>query len=386
MCYLRVAIVGGKLQGIEAAYLSHELGWKVFLIDNNPDVPAKGLCDSFYQCDIVKDVSNLCQIIKKVDLIIPALEDVVGLKSLHECATAINIPLAYDHKAHFITRSKKRSNRFFERLGLPVPQPWPQCGFPAIVKPSSSSGSKGVDKLCTEKELDDFFNRLDSTPNRLIIQEYLEGPSYSLEVFGFEDHFEVLQITELEMDDLYDCKRVLAPPRISESMEGQFKEVALTIAKELQLKGIMDVEVICQKGDLKLLEIDARLPSQTPTVVYKSTGINMLELLRDVFIRESLPTLSDMKMTRGVVYEHIRVSENGLEVLGEHILADVKSLKVIDDFFGADVSITNFNSSGFPWVATLIITGENREQAWLKHCQVIENIKNYLGEPLISKQ
>lgn len=345
----------------------------------------EGYANSFYQFDVVKNVSDLCQVIRKVDLIIPTTEDIYALKSLNECASKMNIPLAHDEKAHFISRSKKRSNRFLERLGISLPHPWPQCGLPVIAKPSSSSGSRGVNKLCTEDEVNDFIKKLDGRADRWVLQEYLDGPSYSLEVLGLEDHFEVLQITELEMDHQYDCKRVLTPARISESLEQRFKEIAVTIAKGLSLKGIMDVEVICHQGILKVLEIDARLPSQTPTAVYQSTGINMLELIGDIFVKKSLPSVIERNVEKGTVYEHIRVSEKSLELLGEHIMTDIESIEIVNDFFGADESLTNFNLSRFPWVATLIITGENREHAWLKHFRVIENIKNYLQNKLTGK-
>ena len=382
---MRVAIVGGKLQGVEASFLAHEAGWEVILIDKKPSVPASGLCDSFYQCDIVKDVSTLRQIIENVDSVIPALEDVAALRSLKKCAADANVVLAYAEEAYFVTHSKKRSNRLFEKLGIPLPQTWPQCGLPIIVKPSTSSGSQGVSKLKTEMEIDDFIRRVGSRLDHWILQECLEGPSYSVEVLGVAGHFTVLQTTELEMDEHYDCKRVLAPAEIPEPLDRQFKEIALTIAKSLHLNGIMDVEVILHKGALKVLEIDARFPSQTPTTVYESTGINVLALLTDMFVKKEMPTVSKVERIRGVVYEHIKVSENSLEFWGEHIMGEADSLKVVHDFFGADVSLTNFNLSRFPWVATLIMIGESREQAWLKRCQVIENIKNYLEKATISK-
>jgi len=348
-------------------------------------VPASGLCDSFYQCDVVKDAPTLRQIIEKVDFIIPAFEDVVALRSLKRCAAEANVVLAYDEEAYFVTHSKERSNRLFEKLGIPLPQTWPQCGLPIIAKPSTSSGSHGVSKLETEREIDDFIRRVGSRLDRWILQECLEGPSYSVEVLGIAGHFTVLQTTELEMDEHYDCKRVLAPAEIPEPLDRQFKEIALTIAKSLHLNGIMDVEVILHKGALKVLEIDARFPSQTPTAVYESTGINLLALLADMFVKKEMPTVPEVERIRGVVYEHIKVSENSLEFLGEHIIGEASSLKVVHDFFGADVSLTNFNLSRFPWVATLIMIGESREQAWLKRCQVIENIKNYLERTTISK-
>ncbi len=375
-----VAIVGGKLQGIEAAFLAREAGWEVILIDKKQSPPAAGLCSSFYQCDIVKDVSSLPRIIEQVDLIIPAVENVTALGALQRGAAEANIPLAYDAEAYFITHSKKRSNRLFEKLGIPLPQSWPQCGLPLIVKPSTSSGSRGVSRLGTEQELDVFIKQIGSGLKHSVLQEYVAGPSYSIEVLGLAGHYVALQVTELEMDSHYDCNRVLVPAEIPESLDKQIKEIALTIAQSLHLKGIMDVEVILDHEVPKVLEIDARLPSQTPTAVYESMGINMLELLGDIFVTGIMPGIPEIKAPRGVVYEHIKVSQNGLEFMGEHIMGEVDSLEIVPDFFGADISVTNFNSSPFPWVATLITTGESRDQAWLKRQQVIENIRSYEGE------
>jgi len=375
---VRVAIVGGKLQGVEAASLAHEAGWEAILIDKKSSVPASGLCRSFYQCDVVKDISSLRRVIEKVDLIIPALEDVIALRALQKCAAEANIPLAYDARAYFITHSKKRSNRLLEKLGIPQPQSWPQCGLPLMAKPSASSGSQEVSKISTRKELDNFIEHMGSQLGRWILQEYVEGPSYSIEVLGLEGHYIALQVTELEMDEHYDCQRVLAPALIPEWLDRQIKEIALITAQSLHLKGIMDVEVILDKDVPKVLEIDARLPSQTPTVVYQSTGINMLELLRDIFVTGAMPVIPEVKASRGVIYEHIRFSPNGLEFWGEHIMGEADSLEVTPGFFGADIALTNFNLSSFPWVATLIATGESREQAWLKREQAMENIEGFL--------
>ena len=78
----------------------------------------------------------------------------------------------------------------------------------------------------------------------------------------------------------------------------QFQDLGLRIAAKLTMTGIMDVEVINDQGILKVLEIDARLPSQTPTAVYKSTGTNMLELLYDLFAKGHVETVPDHAMLR----------------------------------------------------------------------------------------
>ena len=373
---MRVVIVGGKLQGVEAAYLAHKAGWEVILVDRNSMVPAAGLCDAFYQLDVTSEALDLTEAIKATDLIVPALEEPLALEYLSERAGREGVPLAYDAAAYAISSSKKESALLFAKLGIPIPTPWPKCALPVVVKPSNSSGSKGVRRINKMEELTAFVTReLDNW----VIQEFLTGPSYSLEVIGVKGNFVSLQSTEIVVDSQYDCKRVLAPAELTSTMNKKFKEIAVTVADALNLNGIMDVEVISHKGTLKVLEIDARLPSQTPTVVNKSTGINMLELLYDVFVKGAIPTIPDVKYEKGVVYEHIKVSQGILEVAGEHIMANARPLKFYEHFFGADEALTDFMPGHLPWVATLIITGDSREEAWNKRCLVVEDIRDYFG-------
>ena len=77
---MRVAIIGGNLQGVEATYLAKKAGWEVLLIDKNPQAGASLMCDRFLSLTITSK-RDLDKIPKQVELIIPALEDesVLGL-------------------------------------------------------------------------------------------------------------------------------------------------------------------------------------------------------------------------------------------------------------------------------------------------------------------
>jgi pyrrolysine biosynthesis protein PylC len=73
---MRLAVIGGKLQGLEATYLAHQAGWEVILIDKNREVPAAGLCDEFQLLDIsAANQKALARILRRADLVLPALED-----------------------------------------------------------------------------------------------------------------------------------------------------------------------------------------------------------------------------------------------------------------------------------------------------------------------
>jgi 3-methylornithine--L-lysine ligase len=372
---MRVVVVGGKLQGLEATYLAKKAGWEVVLVDKIDWVPAAELCDQFYINDVTKIVEWIPNL-NGIDLIIPALENQEALNSLVRSAYYANVPLLFDGDAYAISSSKLISKEMFARSHVPAPIPWPECGFPIIVKPSVGSGSEGVYKINSALEFQQLFEK---GLTDWVIEEYLEGPSYSLEVIGYAGVYKVLHITELEMDEVYDCKRVLGSPSLPEKIKVEFEQLGLRLAQTINLNGIMDIETILHQDTLKVLEIDARLPSQTPITVYHATGINMLEVLGTAFIERKPWKEFESGPTRGVVLEHIHVSENRLEIAGEHIIADAGPLHVYTDFFGADEALTNFMPGSTEWVATLIITGKNSLEAWDKRCKVIMEIRDEWG-------
>ena len=370
---MKLAVVGGKLQGIETCYLAQQAGWEVLLIDKTPSVPARGLCGAFRCYDVVRETGEVGQLIEHADLVIPALEDTVALQSLRDICSRRGIPLAFHPEAYAVTSSKKESDDLFGRLNLPAPRSGVGCGLPVIVNPVDSSGSRGVLKITDQEHLTLFCEKNRFNMQNWIVQEFLEGPSYSLEVIGLEGRAVALQTTGLDMDASYDCKRVVAPVDLPAPLDRAFADMAKTLAQSLNLWGVMDLEVVHHEGELKILEIDARLPSQTPTAVERSSGINILELLAEVFIHRRPPEVS---LTRqlGVIYEHIRVDDHRLEVSGEHIMAGAGPLHREDGFFGVDTALTNFSSPDRPWVATLIVVGPDRDTAWEKRCDAVRTI------------
>jgi pyrrolysine biosynthesis protein PylC len=375
---MQTVVVGGRLQGLEAAYLAKKAGWQVKLIDKSKNLPALNLADSF-TCLNAEDQSELIPALKGADLIIPALENRRALQTLVDCANKLGIPCAFDLSAYDISSSKKKSDLLFAELGVPAPPHYPGCRYPLIAKPSGSSGSEGVVHLKDEVELEAFKKSINHETGSWVIQEYISGPSYSIEVIGCRGRYLPLQVTDLEMDGGYDCKRVTAPSVLTASQRDQFAEIAVQIARSINLNGIMDVEVILNNNQLFVLEIDARLPSQTPTAVYHSSGINLLELTGLSFAGGNLPEQMEIKKERFAIFEHLLVSSGRVEVSGEHIVSNAGPLTYFEGFFGADEALTNYRHGKENWMATLIITGETRQEAYQKRSGVIEKICSEAG-------
>ena len=377
---MKILIVGGKLQGVEAAYLSKKAGWLSLLVDKNDQAPAAAMCDKFLCLDAMNE-GAMVQLFRNVDLVIPAMENRAVLEKLLSYQKITGTPMVYDQKAYDISSSKIKSDRLFQIKKIPAPRQYPACSYPVIVKPSNRSGSEGVVKINSKKDLEQNVEYLNGN---YVIQEYLEGRSYSLEVIGNGRSYNVLQITEIIIDDDYDCKRVVAPASVSEDLQKEFVRIAEEMAEIIQIKGIFDIEVILDNGQFKVLEIDARLPSQTPISVYHSTGINMIELMAEAI--EGNVRKVAVSNKRVCLYQQVMVNSNGCCVLGEKIMGSAGPLKVIDGFFGADEAITNYEPGKTAWVATVIITAATEKKAYLKFDQVFAKIQSQIDENYCIKE
>jgi pyrrolysine biosynthesis protein PylC len=160
------------------------------------------------------------------------------------------------------------------------------------------------------------------------------------------------------------------------------ERLAAGLAEALGLRGLMDLEVILHDGRLKLLEIDARLPSQTPIAVLWSTGYNLVEALGALALDpEGAPPLPLPPAAgwRAAVLEHVHVTAGRLEVCGEHVLARRGPLRVERDFFGAEEAITDRVPGRSDWVATLLSSGRDAGQAWSRRCDAVEAIRRAHG-------
>ncbi len=380
---MRLAIVGGKLQGTEAAYLAGEAGYEVVLIDRRAGRPAAGLAHETHVFDVTSDPVRARDLFRSCDAVLPACEDDHTLAFLASFVPGIGVPLLFDLDAYAVTSSKLRSNALFERLDVPRPRAWP-CRFPVVVKPAVGSGSAGVSVVSSEPALELARARLAADGADAVVEEFVSGPSLSIEVVSLGGEAVTLLPTWLEFDAVLDCKRVVAPvdgeggvaafdgagavavssggsiaapaaaapaagggeDRVSVATLHGLERAARDLAAGVALGGVMDVEVmVAPDGTPKVIEIDARLPSQTPAAVFHASDVNMVALLAETFAAGRPPAI-DAHARRGAVYEHVLVANGRVEVLGEHIVGSAGPLSRCDGLYGADVVLTDHPIGG----------------------------------------
>ena len=81
-----------------------------------------------------------------------------------------------------------------------------------------------------------------------------------------------------------------------------------------------------------------------------------------------------MDPPRFVIYEHLSVSKEKIEIAGEHIMSQAGPLTCYQDFFGADEAITNYHPDRKSWTATMIYTGNDINAVQQKRDTTLENI------------
>lgn len=370
---IKVAIIGGKLQGTEATFLARLAGYKSILIDSNSKVPASGFCDEFICGDVCKRDEDVIAAMKRADFVLPAMENEEVLQAIVDICDKEKLKLAFDMEAYKISSSKIKTDKLIHENKIPAPEYYPDCEGPYIIKPSGESGSTGVRKAETREEVEEFLLHRNDKFN-WIVEEYLSGPSYSIEVIGNKKEYRTYKITKIHMDEVYDCCRVTAPCKITPEQEKQFHDIAIKLAKMVNLTGIMDVEVIDYKGQFKVLEIDARIPSQTPLTVYYSTGINLIEELADIVLYGEF-TREKKETNLFASYEHFNFDNHKLHQMGEHIMGEARPLVPRENLLNADVVISDLQDGVKGFKGIFINSAETEKALEAKRKKMISTLK-----------
>ena len=370
---MRLCVVGGALQGMEAAFLGHEAGYTTVVIDKRQDAPALSICDEPHVLNPLEDPEGAMSIFRTCDAVLPACEELDLLEKLDSMLEGTGIPFLFDLNSYDVSCSKNRSNEVMESVGVPLPGHWPECGFPVIVKPSSQSGSIGVSVAFTQEDIDKGLETIRSLNDEPVIQEFVHGKSVSIEVIGDGKHATPYVTTEVVLDTNYDCKMVRCSPDIlTPEDDALFGRIGKDVAEAIGLSALMDVEAILTPKGLRVLEIDARIPSQTPAAILIATGVNLLEEL----VTTALGRPANRRSNGGSgIYWHLHYRNGVLRTTGEKEFGKVRHPKMESGLFGSDRSITDYAPGADEWHGTFMVSGRAPEEAEARRLEVLSRIR-----------
>lgn len=377
-----IVIVGGKLQGAEAAYLGKAAGIKVTLIDLNPKAPARNLCADFICGNVLSDNPAVTAALEEADMILPTMENSAVLEGLSRLCSERGYVFAFDINAYRISASKKISDKLFADNNLPCPKYYPQGQFPYIAKPDAESGSHGIKHFEDNEEGMKAFETFRAYEGeKYVIQEFVDGPSYSVEIIGAPGNYRIYEITQIFVDEDYDCNLAAVYRDIEPEKRTAINKYIREIAELIELKGIMDIEVIDsgiidEKDEvgIKILEIDARLPSQTSIAVYHATGMNYIKELYDLFVNNDFKDAMTDKGAFSSYYQYM-VKPDGVQQMGERIMVEGGLLNYDDSMMPAARSVNDRTSETDEWRGIFISWADTLEELKEKEKAVWKSIR-----------
>ncbi len=173
--------------------------------------------------------------------------------------------------------------------------------FPCIVKPIFGKGSRNIFICHDENELRMILSRY----NDMLIQEYLPGKEYTIDV-----------LSDLDGNALIAIPRERVEVKAGVSFKGKvildraIQEECLRIAEYLRIKGPSCMQMKCdKKGEPRLTEVNPRMGGGTIMATY--AGVNFPELIIKIANGEKIeiPEIKEITMVR--YYEEVILDEKG---------------------------------------------------------------------------
>ena len=281
---------------------AQKMGLYTVGIDPCEDATCKDCVDAF---EVIggQDYEGTCAVVDKysIDAIVTAATD-KPLVMMARIAEKYGFPFYSVETAEWSTDKFQMKQRFMEgdvpcakgRLVKSVSEV-EDFEYPVIIKPRDNSGSRGV-KLCRNKEeLEASMSEAleVSKLDTVLVEEFIDGPEYSIESLHHDGKSEVIQFTEKKTTEFpYNVELGhIQPANISEENKQKIREIIFKIGKALNFENCPShTELKINERGIFVIETSPRLGGDyiTSTLTPLSTGVNLEDELLKISLGESI--------------------------------------------------------------------------------------------------
>ena len=305
---------------------AREMGYYVIAADGNPNAVGLQYADKQICANITSE-EEMVAIAKQeqIDGVIHPCSE-VSMNVMGRIHDELNLS-GVSRKQAVVATNKHLMREAFKKGDAPSPisilaksaeDAWEQfMAMPgdAILKPSRNSGSRGIAKVSkgsngvSEVSKEDFYKLYDialeeSRDNSVLIEQFIEGPEFSVDIIAWEGKVNVLTVTD---------KKTTEAPHFVELGHNQpscFPEETVALIKDAAVRGVKALgvdkcachaEVKVQDGKAYLMEIGARMGGDFISTVLTrlSTGIDMVAAAIDCALNIE-PDLTPKAAPQGV--------------------------------------------------------------------------------------
>ena len=320
-----MVLAAGLLQ-IPVIKKAREMGYYVIAADDDPNAPGMALADKAIVPGGLMNEEKMVAIAKE--------EDVDGV--IHPCSeVAMNVMGRINDELGLCGISKEIAIRAtnkhlmreaFEKYG--APSPVSRCfknvelawgcfctdfKGDAILKPSRNSGSRGIAKIpynIKGEEFEVLFERAkkESRDDSVMLEQFIEGPEFSVEVIVWQGEPHVLAVTDKKTTEAPYFVELghNQPSLFSEEIQQKLKDGAIAGCKALGLTNCAaHCELKVQNGEAYLMEIGARMGGDfiSTELTHLSSGIDMVAATIDTVLGVE-PNLYPIEEKHGVAIRY----------------------------------------------------------------------------------
>jgi carbamoyl-phosphate synthase large subunit len=332
----KIIILGGGPnrigQGIEfdyccvhAAFALKELGYETIMVNSNPETVSTDYDTSdklFFEPLTLEDVLNICDQEKPHGVIV-------------QFGGQTPLNLAADLKRHGVpiigtspesielAEDRKHFSALLDKIGLKQAEAGTavsedeaaaiakRIGYPVLVRPSFVLGGRAMMIVYEEPELRRYMREaVDVSPDRpVLVDRFLEGAT-EVDVDCISDGTmsvvgAIMQHIEQAGIHSGDSACVIPAYSLSDAIKAEITRAAKELARELKVKGLMNIQFAVKDEQLYVIEVNPRA-SRTVPFVSKATGVPLAKFAAQIMVGKTLPELG---FTETVIPPHFSVKE-----------------------------------------------------------------------------
>lgn len=289
-------MLGAGRQQLPLLQTARRLGLRAVAIDPSPNAPGRRLTDSFYELDLAD--LTACRFVaerERAKGVLTAAADFPVSTVAHVCAK-LGLHGLSESAAESST-NKRQMRRKLQAAGVLCPRSLAantysqmmtalsQIGRPAIIKPTVSSGGRGVTRVAADTSAHEIRDAYESAMRHtraegVLVEEFIDGPEFSVEMLTFAGRTEVVAVTDKKITNDSYCVEIghSQPALVNEAVRNSIVATALASVAALGIDwAASHAEIRLGQSGPCVMEIGARLGGGciTSHLVPLSTGIDM---------------------------------------------------------------------------------------------------------------
>jgi carbamoyl-phosphate synthase large subunit len=332
----KIIILGGGPnrigQGIEfdyccvhASFALKELGYETIMVNSNPETVSTDYDTSdklFFEPLTLEDVLNICDQEKPDGVIV-------------QFGGQTPLNLAADLKRHGVpiigtspesielAEDRKHFSALLDKIGLKQAEAGTavsaeealiianRIGYPVLVRPSFVLGGRAMMIVYNDAELDRYMREaVTASPERPVLVDRFLDNATEVDVDCIADGTTAIVgaiMEHIEQAGIHSGDSACMIPAFSLSAEIQEKieSAAINLAKELNVKGLMNIQFAVKDNELYVIEVNPRA-SRTVPFVSKAIGVPLAKLAAKIMVGK---TLQELGFTKRIIPAHFNVKE-----------------------------------------------------------------------------